>query len=726
MSDSEEEEDYAYDSDSGADAEGYEYVSDSDDEYAGCGASSAAPTPAVPSLARQASHEVMTAEEAARAMREMVARVADECGLARPAVALVLRELRWDERAMVRRFREAELDELLEASGASGGGGDCAYDEAGDGAVARYAGGGGGGGDATFTCFVCFEEVARSAGLALACGHVFCAGCWRDGLGSAVDTGGNAARGVLSTTCFMPDCALLVPAPVFRAVLSHTRMEAYQRLQALSFVDDNPAAAWCPHPGCGGVVFGQGGRSRRRNVRCGSGHGFCFACGGAAHAPTSCEEHHVWCEHVEKQQKDGGGGLSAKFVKDVKLCPNPKCRVKTTKESGCMYLDCSRCSCHWCWQCGDWGGVDGRPNPHHVYDCNRPPDGAWLEGAARSFANDARFQFYRERSDNHRASLRFAEEQREAATAMYAEVVKLLEQRAGGVGALAVLDFGGSGGAAAAAAAASGGGAGAAAAAGVGKKKEGAAAGGSGKAGAKGGAEEWVCATCTYTNTCSGGATPDALCDMCGTKRWVVVGLRHQKKKKKKTGAGPEPAQALEQPGSTARCAEMAYEQLHLFRNGNMILEAAGTLIKCREVLVWTYIWAFFEADAGVRTLFEYCQKDLETFTEQLSELIEGKPPAFVAQHSQRIVALNTALQRFLSAMLYYERPGGERESLAEQDAKVAVAAAAAAAAAGGAGPRMDGAARAQAAEVEARGLGGRGATAALFFAPEPDLTDDM
>jgi hypothetical protein len=118
-----------------------------------------------------------------------------------------------------------------------------------------------------------------------------------------------------------------------------------------------------------------------------------------------------------------------------------------------------------------------------------------------------------------------------------------------------------------------------------------------------------------------------------------------------------------------------------------------------------------------------YCQKDLETFTEQLSELIEGKPPAFVAQHSQRIVALNTALQRFLSAMLYYERPGGERESLAEQDAKAAVAAAAAAAA-GGAGQRMDGAARAQAAEAEARGLGGRGATAALFFAPEPGVAD--
>lgn len=45
----------------------------------------------------------------------------------------------------------------------------------------------------------------------------------------------------------------------------------------------------------------------------------------------------------------------------VKPCPNPGCRTPTTKISGCMYLNCTKCGFPWCWQCGQWG-----PDTHHV------------------------------------------------------------------------------------------------------------------------------------------------------------------------------------------------------------------------------------------------------------------------------------------------------------------------------------------------------------------------
>jgi hypothetical protein len=41
----------------------------------------------------------------------------------------------------------------------------------------------------------------------------------------------------------------------------------------------------------------------------------------------------------------------------------------------------------------------------------------------------------------------------------------------------------------------------------------------------------------------------------------------------------------------------------------NFVLGAVDTLVRCREVLVWTYAWAFFETDPAVRELFEHSQK---------------------------------------------------------------------------------------------------------------------
>ena len=54
-------------------------------------------------------------------------------------------------------------------------------------------------------------------------------------------------------------------------------------------------------------------------------------------------------------------------------------------------------------------------------------------------------------------------------------------------------------------------------------------------------------------------------------------------------------------------------------------MAAAETLLQCRRVLRWSFVWAFFETEDGVRQLFEFSQKDLETMTEALSASTEQR-----------------------------------------------------------------------------------------------------
>ena len=80
------------------------------------------------------------------------------------------------------------------------------------------------------------------------------------------------------------------------------------------------------------------------------------------------------------------------------------------------HLTCTKCREQWCWQCGSWGGGPSkRPPPHHVHDCNSPPDADWVKDGGKLFDNDGRFMFYYERFQNHADAMRLAEQQRESA-----------------------------------------------------------------------------------------------------------------------------------------------------------------------------------------------------------------------------------------------------------------------------------------------------------------------
>lgn len=69
------------------------------------------------------------------------------------------------------------------------------------------------------------------------------------------------------------------------------------------------------------------------------------------------------------------------------------------------------------------------------------------------------------------------------------------------------------------------------------------------------------------------------------------------------------------------------------------VLEGTDTLIQCRNVLKYTYVYAYYELESGGarRDLFEFLQEDLEKTTEQLSEFLEG--PTNASDH--RVKTLN-------------------------------------------------------------------------------------
>ena len=42
-----------------------------------------------------------------------------------------------------------------------------------------------------------------------------------------------------------------------------------------------------------------------------------------------------------------------------------------------------------------------------------------------------------------------------------------------------------------------------------------------------------------------------------------------------------------------------------MFQNRNVLADASDTLSRCRGVLAFSFIWAFFERDDRIRELFE-------------------------------------------------------------------------------------------------------------------------
>ena len=85
--------------------------------------------------------------------------------------------------------------------------------------------------------------------------------------------------------------------------------------------------------------------------------------------------------------------------------------------------------------------------------------------------------------------------------------------------------------------------------------------------------------------------------------------------------------------------------------DGDYLINACRVLSKCRRVLKFTYIHAYYMAIEGVeqdRHLFEFMQGELEKNTELLSELLEHRPGErlqIIQQQDAATVRLNHLLE---------------------------------------------------------------------------------
>ena len=61
------------------------------------------------------------------------------------------------------------------------------------------------------------------------------------------------------------------------------------------------------------------------------------------------------------------------------------------------------------------------------------------------------------------------------------------------------------------------------------------------------------------------------------------------------------------------------------YGESRFLTEATETLVKIRKVLKWTYPYAYYINNHKRKDLFEFHQKDLERYCEELSEALEMK-----------------------------------------------------------------------------------------------------
>lgn len=80
------------------------------------------------------------------------------------------------------------------------------------------------------------------------------------------------------------------------------------------------------------------------------------------------------------------------------------------------------------------------------------------------------------------------------------------------------------------------------------------------------------------------------------------------------------------------RMLKLQEQSDHAWMEVQFLKAATEQVILCRQVLKYTYVFAYFLPEGQEKTLFEFLQQQLETTTEQLSELSEQPVDKIVRQ----------------------------------------------------------------------------------------------
>eukprot|EP00928_Gymnodinium_smaydae_P080484 TRINITY_DN64171_c0_g1_i1.p1 TRINITY_DN64171_c0_g1~~TRINITY_DN64171_c0_g1_i1.p1 ORF type:complete len:772 (+),score=93.08 TRINITY_DN64171_c0_g1_i1:97-2412(+) len=615
----------------------------------------------------RASSVALCFESVKNLVEDLISRVSSTVGVDESCAALLLSHVNWDVNVLVQRL-EADRGTLFVEAGIAPSAED--YSRAPPTAQ---------------VCCVCFVDDAIDC---LPCGHGLCSDDWHAFLKCNLESGTVGGDNCVRLKCPGERCPVLVPPARFHRFLEAADYARYERLRVISFVNDCRDTAWCPADGCElCVAF-----SRRRSTeRCGCGHSFCFSCKLDAHAPAKCSSAKLW--QTKSEQMKGVAGYA---VVDAKVCPNPECGAPSRKEDGCNYLVCPRCRVSWCWQCGDWGGgPSGRPEPHHVYDCNNPTNQEWAKSTAENFRDDGRDRFYYERYLNHLQSREFADKLRASLPRAGCEDLtyticnpselcrtysSVLHYDAVGTGACRSMlespqcwspdgeteewmqiDLGSV------------------------QSVAGVILQGNGTLDAS----EWVTRFRIEHGLHAQPLTPlagdfrgcfdatsrvKALFQLPVPARFIrVVPLQYHGQVALRAAvlvastdgdagwicqgcASANRSERLacfmcdqERPASAQYVDASRRDELH-----RLLRDAADLLIECRRVLAWSYVWAFYQEDEAQRRLFEFVQKDLETKTEHLSGMLEKRTTAGVLKERDRLLDFVAALGGYLENISTY------------------------------------------------------------------------
>lgn len=119
--------------------------------------------------------------------------------------------------------------------------------------------------------------------------------------------------------------------------------------------------------------------------------------------------------------------------------------------------------------------------------------------------------------------------------------------------------------------------------------------------------------------------------------------------------------------------AESEAKRSHLIEAGyspgqaEFVVESADLLVECRHICAWTYALAYFVLDPSAQKVLKFAQKDLETYTEQLSAMVERQSVDKIIEDQAAIRAHMTALATFKSNMEYWTPPPGSKIATAEE-----------------------------------------------------------
>ncbi|KAI3470574.1 hypothetical protein Pfo_027237 [Paulownia fortunei] len=194
-------------------------------------------------------------------------------------------------------------------------------------------------------CKICYETIRHKSMLSAACGHPFCADCWKTYISTSIKDG----PGCLTLPCPEPGCKATPGVDMVDSLASADDKEKYYRYLYRSYVECNRKRKWCPAPGCDLAVEFDADGCESYDVTCDCSRKFCWNCTEESHRPVDCETVAKWIEKNSSEAEN-----TTWILAYTKPCPN--CHRAIEKNQGCNHMTCGKpCGHHFCWVClGPW------------------------------------------------------------------------------------------------------------------------------------------------------------------------------------------------------------------------------------------------------------------------------------------------------------------------------------------------------------------------------------